>query len=198
VLTTHHATTVQIVINQRKSQGHLPFICFRPKFAQGYIIPSNFSFHSSAVTNKRSCILVSPVRQQFCGDTVNMFAREDQCFQWSRAYFYYSSCSTQNEVIWTSGIAHAGYVPEVFDSKEVVSWCPEKYIPGQRIIPLHDHSPVSLSRRLFHEMLKLSSLTLTVKGQDCKQFQEKHHNGLDILAEFLEDPTTVPKDITGL
>jgi hypothetical protein len=101
-------------------------------------------------------------------------------------------------VIWTSGIARVGCVPEVFDSKEVVSWCTEKYILGQRIIPLHDHSPVSLSPRLFHEMLKLSNPTLTFRGQDYKQFLEKHHNGLDILADFLEDPTTVPEDITRL
>jgi hypothetical protein len=101
-------------------------------------------------------------------------------------------------VIWTSGIAHAGCVPEVFDYKEVVSWCAEKYIPGQRIVPLRDHSPISLSPQLFREMLKLSKPTLTFRGQDCKQFLEKHHNGLDILADFLEDPTTVPEDITRL
>jgi hypothetical protein len=137
-------------------------------------------------------------RQQFCGDTVNMFTEEDQRFQWSRAYFYYSSRSAQNEVIWTSEIARAGCVPKVFDCKEVVSSCTEKYIPGQTIIPLRDHSPVSLSPQLFREMLKLSKPTLTFRGQDCKQFLEKHHNGLDILADFLEDPTTVPEDITRL
>jgi hypothetical protein len=104
----------------------------------------------------------------------------------------------QNEVIWTSGIARAGCVPEVFDCKEVVSWCAEKYIPSQRIIPLCDHSPVSLSPQVFRKMLKLSEPTLTFRGQDCKQFLEKHDNGLDILAEFLEDPTTVPGDITKL
>ena len=127
-----------------------------------------------------------------------MFVQEDRKFQWSRAYFYYSSRSAQNKVIWTSEIACAGCVPEVFDCKEVVSWCTEKYIPSQRIIPLRDHSPVSLSPQLFREMLKLSKPTLMFRGQDCKQFLEKHHNGLDILADFLEDLTTVPEDITRL
>jgi hypothetical protein len=47
-------------------------------------------------------------------------------------------------------------------------------------------------------MLKLSEPILTFKGQDYKKFLEKHHNGLDILAEFLEDLTTVPEDITKL
>jgi hypothetical protein len=127
-----------------------------------------------------------------------MFAEEDQSFQWSRAYFYYSSHSAQNKVIWTSGIACAGCVPKVFYSKEVVSWCAKKYILGQRIIPLRDHSLVSLSPRLFRKMLKLLNPTLTFRGQDCKQFLEKHHNELDILADFLEDPKTVLEDITWL
>jgi hypothetical protein len=89
-------------------------------------------------------------------------------------------------------------VLEVFDSKEVVSCCTKKYIPCQRIIPLRYHSPISLSPQLFRKMLKLSNPTLTFRGQDCKQFLEKHHNGLDILEKFLEDLTTIPEDITRL
>jgi hypothetical protein len=198
MLTTHHATTVEIVINERKSRGDLPFTRIGPRFVQGYIIPSNSSFQTSSGENQRSRKLMAATRQQFCGDTVNIFGCEDQNFQWSRAYSYYSSRSAQNEVIWTSGIARAGCVPEVFDCKEVVSWCAEKYISSQRIIPLRDHSPVSLSPQVFRKMLRLSEPTLTFRGQDCKQFLEKHDNGLDLLPEFLEDPTTVPEDITKL
>ena len=128
----------------------------------------------------------------------NMFAHKDQNFQWSRAYFYYSSHSAQNEVIWTFVISRAGCIPEVFDCKEVVSWCVEKHIPSQRIIPLHDHSLVFLSPQVFRKMLKLQEPTLTFKGQDCKQFLEKHDNGLEILTDFLEDSTKFPKDITRL
>jgi hypothetical protein len=47
-------------------------------------------------------------------------------------------------------------------------------------------------------MLRLSKPTLTFRGQDCKQFLEKHDNGLEILVEFLEDQTIVPEDITKL
>jgi hypothetical protein len=108
------------------------------------------------------------------------------------------SCSTQNEVIWTSGIAHAGCVSEFFYYKEVVSWCVEKYISRQIIIPLRDHSPISLSPRVFCKMLILSETTLTFRGQDCKQFLKKHDNRLDLLPKFLEEPTTVLEDITKL
>jgi hypothetical protein len=47
-------------------------------------------------------------------------------------------------------------------------------------------------------MLKLWEPTLAFRGKDCKQFLEKHDNGLEILAEFLEDPTTVPEYFTKL
>jgi hypothetical protein len=110
-------------------------------------------------------------------------------FQWSRAYSYYSSPSAQKEVIWTSEIARAGCVPEVFDCKELVSWCAEKYIPSQQMIQLQDHSPIILSPQVFRKMLKLPEPTLTFKGEDCRDFLKKHDNGLDILPEFLENPT---------
>jgi len=78
--------------------------------------------------------------QHFCGDTLNIFGREYQSFQWSRAYDYYSSSSAQKEVIQTSGIAQEGCVPKFFDSKELVTCCAENYIPNQQIIQLRDHS----------------------------------------------------------
>ena len=59
---------------------------------------------------------------------MNIFGREDQNFQWSRTYSYYSTLAAQNKVIWTSRIARAGCIPEVFDYKELVSWCTDKYI----------------------------------------------------------------------
>ena len=69
---------------------------------------------------------------------------------------------------------------------------------SQGIIPLRNHSLVSLSPQVFHKMLILSEPTLTFKGQDCKQLLEKHDNGLDLLPEFLEDLIAVPEDITKL
>ena len=130
---------------------------------------------------------------------MNIFGCEDQNFQWSRAYSYYSTPATQNEVIWTSGIARTGCVPEVFDCKEVVSWCAEKYISSQIIIPLCDHSLVSLSPQVFHKMLRFPEPTLNFREQaDSKQFLKKNDNELDLLPEFLEDLTIVPGDITKL
>jgi hypothetical protein len=47
-------------------------------------------------------------------------------------------------------------------------------------------------------MLKLPELTLTFKGEDCKDFLKKHDNSLDLFPEFLENPMTIPEDITKL
>jgi hypothetical protein len=181
MLTVHHATTIEIVINERKSRGDLRFTCIGPRFVQHYIFPSNSSFQSSSGENKRSCKLMAAGRQQFCGDTVNILDVRTRTSSGPGHTLTIHPVPAQNEVIWTSGIARAGCVPEVFYCKEVVSWCAKKYISSQRIIPLRDHSLVSLSPQVFHKMLKLSEPTLTFRGQDCKQFLEKHDNGLDIL-----------------
>jgi hypothetical protein len=97
---------------------------------------------------------------------LNIFGHEDQNFQWSKAYSYYSSPPAQKDVIWASRIARAGCVPEVFDCKELVAWCVEKYVSSQRIIQLQDHSPISLSPQVFRKMLKLPEPTLTFKREE--------------------------------
>ena len=68
------------------------------------------------------------VPHQFCGDTMNIFDRHDHNFHWSRAFSYYSTSAVEKQVIWTSEIAYAGYVPKVFDCKDLVSWCADKFI----------------------------------------------------------------------
>jgi hypothetical protein len=45
-------------------------------------------------------------------------------------------------------------------------------------------------------MLKLPDPMLTFKGEDCIYFLKKHENGVDLLSEFLENPTVVREDIT--
>jgi hypothetical protein len=141
---------------------------------------------------------MASTRQQFCGDTVNIFRRKDQNFHWFREFSYYSTFAAKNQVIRTSGIAHVGCVSEVFDCKDLVSWCADKFIVEKRIIPLQDRSFVSLSPQVFRQMLKFPEPTLTFRGEDCKQFLAKHNNGLDLLPLFLENPNLVPEDITSM
>jgi hypothetical protein len=141
---------------------------------------------------------MAATRQRFCGDTLNIFGHEDQSYQWSRAYSYYSSPSSQKEVIWTSRIARADCVIEVFDCKDFFTRCTKRYIPSQWTIQLWDHSPVSLSPQVFCKMLRLPEPMLTFKAEDCRELLKKHDNGLDLLPEFLENPSVVPKDTTRL
>jgi hypothetical protein len=101
-------------------------------------------------------------------------------------------------MIWTSGTALVGCVLEVFNCKEIVAWCVDKYIPNQRAIQLQVHSPIYLSPQVFHKMLKLLETTLAFKGKDYIDILKKHGNGLDLLLEYLENPTSIPVDITRI
>jgi hypothetical protein len=101
-------------------------------------------------------------------------------------------------VICTSGIAPAGCVPEVFDYKELVAWFVKKYIPSQRIIQLQYHSTISLFPQVFRKMLNLLEPTLTFKGENCRDFSKENENNVYLLHEFLDNPATIPKDITRL
>jgi hypothetical protein len=47
-------------------------------------------------------------------------------------------------------------------------------------------------------MLKIPDPTLTFKGEDCIYFLKKHNNGLDLLPKYLENPATIPEDITRI
>jgi hypothetical protein len=52
--------------------------------------------------------MVEASRKYFYGDTLIIFGREDQNFQWSREYSYYSSPPAQKDVIWASRIDSVG------------------------------------------------------------------------------------------
>jgi hypothetical protein len=133
-------------------------------------------------------------RQHVCGDTLNIFEHEDQHFQWSIAYDYYSSTSAQMKVISTSEIAMTHCIPDFFFFyfKDLVTCCTENYIPNQRIVQMGDHFQISLSPKVFRKMLTLPDPMPTFKGENCKQFLKKHGNELDLLPKLLQDPTRSP------
>jgi hypothetical protein len=54
MLTTHHAGTVNIVINERNARGDLPLIRIKPRSAESYIIPSDCSSQTRVVALARS------------------------------------------------------------------------------------------------------------------------------------------------
>jgi hypothetical protein len=50
MLTTQHAGTIKIFINERNARGDLPFIRIKPISAQSYIVPSDCSSQTRVVT----------------------------------------------------------------------------------------------------------------------------------------------------
>jgi hypothetical protein len=138
-------------------------------------------------------------KQQLCGDTLNLFAREDHNYHWSRSYWYYStSPDRDNNKVWTSGIALAGCVPEVFDCKDIITWCIDKFVQNRRTIPLQNDSPISLAPSVFKKMLKLPELNITYKGDEARNFLKGRNNGIELLQEYLQDPTTIPQDLSRI
>jgi hypothetical protein len=123
-------------------------------------------------------------KQHFCGDTLNLFAREDHNYHWSRSYWYYSTLPDKfNNNVWTYGIGLTGCVPEVFECKDIVTWFIDKFFQNIRNIPLQSNSPVSLAPSDIKKMLKLP---------------EKKNNGTDLLQEYLQDPTTMSEDLSRI
>jgi hypothetical protein len=100
--------------------------------------------------------------------------------------------------IWTSEIASTGCVPEVFDCKELISWCIDKFDKNQRIIQLQGESPISLTPSVFKIMFKLPEPTMNFKGDEAKDFLKARNGGLEILQEYLEDPTLMPEDLSAI
>jgi hypothetical protein len=140
-------------------------------------------------------------REHLCGDTLNLFGREGQRFQWSRYYWYYSLLPLLEEnenIVSTSGIASAGCVPEVFDYREILSWCVDKHERNRRVIQIQGESLVSLSPSIFRSMLKLPEPTITFKGEEVRQFLKETNSGLELLREHFEDTTTMLKDLSNI
>jgi hypothetical protein len=131
----------------------------------------------------------------YCGDTLNTLGRENQEFQWSRAYNYYKSLSPTEKkmnLIWTSGITLAGCVLEVTDFKEIVQWCTDNFISERRIIQLQGHQPISLAPSTFSKMLRLPTPTMRFKNEEADEFLKQHKGGNRFLSNYLEDPTSNP------
>jgi hypothetical protein len=87
---------------------------------------------------------------------------------------------------------------EVFDSREIVSWCVDKFDQNRRMIQLQGESLISLSPSVFKRMLKLLEPTITFKGDEARSFLKEKYSGLELLQEYLEDPTTMPQDISNI
>jgi hypothetical protein len=90
-----------------------------------------------------------------------------------RAYNYYKALSPaekKTNLIWTSGIALAGCVPEVTDFKELVQWCADKFNSEKRIIQLQGQQPISLSPSVFSRMLQLPTSTMRLKEKRLMNF----------------------------
>jgi hypothetical protein len=47
-------------------------------------------------------------------------------------------------------------------------------------------------------MLEILEMTLTFKGEDCREILKKHNNGIDLLLEYLKNIASIAADITKI
>jgi hypothetical protein len=71
-----------------------------------------------------------------------------------------SSIEKKTNLIWTSGIAFVGCVPQVTYFKYVTQWCVNKFNPEKRIIQLQGKKPTSLAPSVFTRILCLPTSTM--------------------------------------
>jgi hypothetical protein len=75
--------------------------------------------------------------EPFCGDAVDSLAHQDKEFNWLVAYQWFLSLTPKNNLkndIWIIGQVNVGYMPEVFDCRELVSWCAHRFDSKSRMI----------------------------------------------------------------
>jgi hypothetical protein len=81
--------------------------------------------------------------------------------------FITTSMEKNSNQIWTSGISLAGCIPEVYNFKELISWCIDKFDKNKRIIQLQGESPISLAPSVFKRMLRLPESMMNFKGTEA-------------------------------
>jgi hypothetical protein len=69
-----------------------------------------------------------------------------------------------------------GCIPEVFECKDIVTWCVDKFIQNKRVITLQNSSPISLVPSIFREMLKFPEPNLAYKGEEARNFLKRKNN----------------------
>ena len=81
---------------------------------------------------------------------------------------------------------------------QMVVWCTNNYEKDQRISQLHGQSLISLAPSTFNIVLKLLSPTMIFKVDETKEFMKSRNNGCGQLSQYLEDPMTIPEDISTI
>jgi hypothetical protein len=68
-----------------------------------------------------------------------------------------SSEEKKNDKLWTTGPVNDGCVPEVFDFKELITWCARRFDPRTRMIKVitKTKNPMVLTPKMFNKMLPL-------------------------------------------
>jgi hypothetical protein len=68
-----------------------------------------------------------------------------------------------------SGITLEGYILEVYDFKDLISWCIDKFEKNKKIIQLQGEYSISLAPLVFKRIIRVTESRINFKGIEAQE-----------------------------
>jgi hypothetical protein len=106
----------------------------------------------------------------------------------------------KTDKLWTTGLVNVGCVPDIFDCKELVSWCARRFDCRTRMIKVttKGKNPVLLTPKVFNKMLCLPTTNKPFKLAEADTFLASQAGGANILREFLLPSANMSSDLSTI
>ena len=139
----------------------------------------------------------------FFNDIINSPARDNKNFHWSTSYEWFSRKSeeeNQTYKIWTTWLVNVGCVPHIFNYRELVSWCAQRFDCRTRMIKvtIKGKNPVLLTLKVFNKMICLPTTNKPFNIEEVDTFLAFQAGGANILGEFVLPSANVSSDLSGI
>lgn len=133
--------------------------------------------------------------EPFSGDIVNSLVQNNKDYHWDVAYKWYSEMQEEDHKenkVWTSVLAKAGCMAEVFDFREAVHWCAKRFDAKHRLINVKEEGKtlVPLTPLTFKRMVHLLEPMKVFRLPKADSFLDAHRGGSIILKEWFSRPMT--------
>ena len=128
-------------------------------------------------------------KDPFCSDTINSLTRQDKnshCY--SSCHWFLNNIPKEKKIdwLWTIGLINVGYVPEVFNFKEPISWCAWRFNSRTRMIKVttKSNNQVVITLKVFKKILRLPSGNKILHLVDAETFLNSQACNSTILRDF--------------
>lgn len=128
-------------------------------------------------------------KEPFCSDTINSVTRQDKNFHCYTSYHWFLNNipkEKKNDWLWTIGLINVGYVPEVFNFKEPISWCAWRFNSRTRMIKVttKSNNQVVITLKVFKKILRLPPGNKILNLVDAETFLNSQACSSTVLRDF--------------